>query len=70
MDLLNLLDVVVLAADLPAEKLKKGSLGTIVEVFTNGNFLVEFADINGVTYAMPVLTAAQLIKVYQEPIEA
>lgn len=70
MDSLNLLDVVVLVIDLPAEKLKKGSLGTIVEVFNNGRFLVEFADVNGVTYALPVLAATQLMKVYQEPIEA
>ena len=70
MDAPNLLDVVVLLADLPAEKLRKGSLGTIVETFDGGNFLVEFADLNGVTYALPVLSATQLIKVYQEPIEA
>ncbi len=70
MDFLNLLDVVVLTMDLPAEKLKKGSLGTIVELFGNDSFLVEFANLNGVTYALPVLSATQLIKVYQEPIEA
>ncbi|QMW00480.1 DUF4926 domain-containing protein [Spirosoma foliorum] len=70
MDSLNLLDVVVLATDLPAEKLKKGSLGTIVEVFNNGDFLVEFANMNGITYALSTLSSTQLIKVYQEPIEA
>ncbi|GAB3950143.1 DUF4926 domain-containing protein [Spirosoma harenae] len=69
MDSLHVLDVVVLLTDLPAERLKKGSLGTIVEVFDKGNYLVEFADLNGVTYAMPSLTDTQLLKVYQEPIE-
>ena len=70
MDSPDLLDVVVLLTNLPAEKLRKGSLGTIVETFNNGNFLVEFSDLNGITYALPVLPAAQLMKVYQEPIEA
>ncbi len=70
MESLNVLDVVVLTTDLPAEKLKKGSLGTIVEVFEGGTFLVEFADLNGIPYALPVLLIAQLTKVYQEPIEA
>ena len=70
MDSLNLLDAVVLLIDLPAEKLKKGSLGTIVEVFDNKNFLVEFANLNGVTYALPILASDQLLKVYQEPVEA
>ncbi len=70
MDAPNLLDVVVLLADLPDEKLRKGSLGTVVELFDGGSFLVEFADLNGVTYALPVLSATQLMKIYQEPIEA
>ncbi|GAB2566099.1 DUF4926 domain-containing protein [Spirosoma areae] len=70
MDAPDLLDVVVLLSDIPAEKLRKGSLGTIVETFTDGSFLVEFADLNGVTYALPLLSATQLMKVYQEPIDA
>lgn len=69
MDPLKLLDVIVLLTDLPDEKLRKGSLGAIVEVFDDQTYLVEFADLNGVTYALPILSAAQLIKVYQEPIE-
>lgn len=68
MEPLNLLDVVVLLSGLPAEKLRKGSLGTVVEVFDNGNHLVEFADTNGVTYAMPVLSDSQLMKVHREPV--
>lgn len=70
MDSPDLLDVVVLLSDLPAEKLRKGSLGTVVERFDNGNYLVEFSDLNGVTYALPVLASDQLLKVYQEPVEA
>lgn len=69
MKALSLLDVVVTSTDLPAGKLRKGSLGTVVETFDDESYLVEFADAKGVTYAMPVLTASQLIKVYQEPVE-
>ncbi len=67
MDAFKLLDVVVLIEALPELKLRKGELGTIVELIAENTFLVEFADLQGVTYAMPVLTAKQLMKVYQEP---
>lgn len=68
METLSLLDVVVLATDIPFDKIRRGSLGTVVEVFPDGSYLIEFADFNGVPYAMPVLTDAQLLKVYQEPV--
>jgi hypothetical protein len=68
--MIDILDVVALLADMPTEKLRKGSLGTVVEVFDNATYLVEFADINGVTYAMPILTDLQMMKVYQEPVLA
>jgi hypothetical protein len=64
------LDVVATLNDLPAEKLRKGSLGTIVKVFDNHTYLVEFADLNGVMYAMPVLSKEHILKIHQEPVEA
>jgi len=67
MDSLKLLDVVVLTEDLPNEKLRRGALGTVVEEFGGDSFLVEFADSQGVSYAMPLLKSAQLLKVYYEP---
>lgn len=70
MQTLNLLDVVVLTEDVPEEKLRRGALGTVVEEFGGDSFLVEFADPQGVTYAMPILTAHQLLKVHYEPQEA
>lgn len=69
-DTFHLLDVVVLLSDLPAEKLRKGSLGTIVEIGPNNSYLVEFAGQNGVTYALPVITEDHILKIYQEPVEA
>ena len=69
MDSLDLLDVVVLLTNMPSEKLRKGSLGTVVETVADDSYLVEFADLNGVTYAMPIVAASQLMKVHQEPVE-
>ena len=69
MDSLNLLDVVVLLTNIPSEKLRKGSLGTIVETFADESYLIEFADLNGVAYAMPVVAVSQLMKVHQEPVK-
>ncbi|KAB7730939.1 DUF4926 domain-containing protein [Rudanella paleaurantiibacter] len=69
-DSFELLDVVAVLHDLPAEKLRKGSLGTIVELFDNQTFLVEFADPDGVPYAMPILAQDQVLKIYQTPVEA
>ncbi|TAE24618.1 MAG: DUF4926 domain-containing protein [Cytophagales bacterium] len=67
---LEILDVVVALQDRPQERIRKGSLGTIVEIFDGGRFLVEFADLNGVPYAMPILSGDQMLKIYQEPVEA
>lgn len=67
---LQFLDPVVALVNMPEANVRKGSLGTIVEVFPDGTFLVEFADTNGVMYALPVLPADALMKVYQEPVAA
>ena len=68
METLELLDIVILSEALPALKLRKGELGTIVECLDKDVFLVEFTDFNGVTYSMPSLNASVLMKVYYEPI--
>jgi hypothetical protein len=70
MKIFEILDVVVLTKALPALNLRKGELGTIVEVLDKNTFLVEFADTKGVTYAMPSLDASTLMKVYYEPVAA
>jgi len=63
---IELLDVVVLTKPMPDLGLRKGALGTVVEVLDKDIFLVEFADTNGITYAMPALAAAELMKVYYQ----
>jgi hypothetical protein len=67
---LKIYDVVVLTKDIPAEKLNKGTMGTIIEVFNDDAFMVEFSYKTGVAFADPVLKKNQLMKVYFEPIHA
>ena len=70
MDKLKILDVVVLIEPLPLLNLRKGELGTIVEIFDKDVFLVEFTDTKGVTYAITSLKSDALMKVYYEPVVA
>ena len=39
------LDVVALLTALPEERLSKGAIGTVVHVYNNGFYEVEFADL-------------------------
>jgi hypothetical protein len=54
------LDVIALKADRPDLGLKAGQEGTIVTKFDEQNFLVEFADGDGVEYAKPILKADEV----------
>jgi hypothetical protein len=49
------LDTVALTVDLPGEGLTKGSVGTVVQIYTPGAFEVEFAGNDGRTYALVTL---------------
>ncbi len=64
---MNLYDVVALLEDLPEEDLKRGQVGTVVEEWETGVYEVEFADTNGVAYAMLALRASQLMTLYWHP---
>ena len=50
MDSINILDVVALTEDLPEESLRKGQVGTVVELLAPGVFEVEFSDDDGRTF--------------------
>ncbi len=67
---IKLLDVVALTEDVPAEKLRRGEVGTVVEVFQSGVFEVEFADEDGQTYAMVPLRKEQLMVLHYKPARA
>ena len=67
---LKLHDVVALTEDLPAQGLRRGDVGTVIEVF-EGNahhpagFIVEFVDESGTVYAHADITdAAQLLRLH------
>lgn len=60
--MINLLDTIALLDDIPEAKLRRGSMGTIVEVLAEDVFEVEFSDSRtGATYAMLPLRADQLM---------
>ena len=68
METFEILDVIVLTEAIPVLNLRKGELGTIVEILEKDIFLVEFADSKGTTYSMPALNANILMKVFYEPV--
>ena len=57
---IKLLDTVALANDLPERKLKRGEVGTVVEILAPDVFEVEFSDDDGQTYAELALRDDQL----------
>ncbi len=66
-DEIKLLDVVALLEDAPSEGLRRGEVGTVVEVFAEkpdlaGALLVEFSDRKGESYAFASLRPDQIVK--------
>lgn len=60
---IKLLDVVALIEDIPDEGLRRGDVGTVVEVFDDGGaFEVEFCNHDGETINMVALDPAQLLR--------
>ena len=63
------LDQVVLAADLPAEDLIVGDVGTVVLIYREGQaYEVEFMTLEGKTVAVVTLEASQVRPVGQREI--
>ena len=66
---IRLLDVVALTQDVPEHNLKRGEIGTVVEILANGEaFEVEFSDDNGQMYKCLSFLASQLKVLQHEPI--
>lgn len=57
----DLLDVVALLADRPADGLTRGQVGTVVESLDTNTVLVEFSDDEGRAYAMVPARGADLL---------
>jgi hypothetical protein len=70
-DPINLLDVVALTVDLPEVNLRRGQVGTIVDILAGGAaFEVEFSDRQGRTYASLGLRPDQMMVLCYEPVTA
>ncbi len=66
---MKLLDTVALLEDMPALKLYRGQVGTIVEEYEPGVFEVEFSDFKGRTYALETLQASQFMLLQYERLD-
>jgi hypothetical protein len=64
---MKLLDVVATLQDLPDLHLAKGQVGTIVEELDSKHVLVEFADLDGVTYAITPIPLGLLMELKHSP---
>ena len=68
---IKLLDVVALTQDIPEHNLKRGEVGTVVEILANGEaFEVEFSDDNGQMYKCLSFLASQFSVLPPEPTKA
>ena len=67
---MKLLDVVALLDDVPEKALRRGQVGTIVEVLAPGVFEVEFSDLEGRAYATAALPATRLMGLHYQPASA
>lgn len=63
----KLLSVVALLADLPAEGLARGQVGTVVEALDENTALVEFSDDQDRAYAVVPCARAGLITLHYVP---
>ena len=64
----KLLAVVALLEDIPARKLVRGQVGTVVEKLSDDCFEVEFSDNGGRTYATAALNATQLLVLHHDAV--
>jgi Domain of unknown function (DUF4926) len=66
---IQLLDVVALTKDLPERGLRRGQVGTVVELLDPDVFEVEFSDNQGRSYATLALKADQLLVLHHLPLD-
>jgi hypothetical protein len=61
------LEVVALIKDVPEKHLRRGQVGTVVEMLTPGIVEVEFSDLDGNTYAMCSVPESNLLVLHHIP---
>jgi Domain of unknown function (DUF4926) len=64
---IRLLDVVALTSDIPEKSLVRGQVGTVVEIFSDGQYEIEFADQEGRTYALEAVEGDYLLVLRYRP---
>jgi len=64
---IRLLDAVAITVDVPEKSLLRGQVGTVVEIYPDGQYEVEFADEEGRTYALEAFGADRLIVLRYRP---
>jgi hypothetical protein len=63
----SLLDVVALLTDLPAQRLARGQVGSVVEELDDTTLLVEFSDDEGRAYALAPCPRTDLLVLHYVP---
>jgi hypothetical protein len=63
----SILDVVALLTDVPAQRLARGQVGTVVEQLDAETFLVEFSDEEGRAYAITPCPRSELLVLHYVP---
>ncbi|HZT61044.1 MAG TPA: DUF4926 domain-containing protein [Pyrinomonadaceae bacterium] len=61
-----MLDTVALLEDLPERRLKRGEVGTVVEILAPDAYEVEFCDDEGQTYAELALRGEQIVALHNQ----
>ena len=64
---LELLSVVALLENMPDKDLRRGQVGTVVEILAPGVYEVDFSDDEGRTYASLPVRGEQLLQLHHEP---
>jgi hypothetical protein len=64
---MKLFDVVAIRENLPDRHLVLGQVGTIVDILDAMHVLVEFADLDGIAYAIEPLPLDVLMPLRHEP---
>lgn len=64
MDKIKILDPVAVVEDMPEHGLRRGEVGTVVDVWKDGALEVEFSDTSGESYAFIALQSDKLMPLY------
>lgn len=67
---IRLLDVVALTKALPAHGLRRGQVGTVVEILDSETFEIEFSDNRGRAYALLPLRASHLMALHHRRLKS